>query len=254
MKPVRFIPVIACILIFCGGITPLFASGTSELLPSVTENNVDTLILRSVDFDIFFEPSGSERLTIEFSTNRPERYTMQKSFRNGVLDIEIKLERSFFDFDIRDSSMVVYLPAHVFVHVASVSGRIELNAIPVSGLKLSTVSGRIEINNIHADAELRSTSGRLQIDRYEGRLNASTVSGSIRGNGNRLHHGSSAHTVSGRIDLGLTESGNNYTVDYKTVSGRVSLWGESGPDRSGSHGSGWQQLELTSVSGSIQVN
>jgi DUF4097 and DUF4098 domain-containing protein YvlB len=121
----------------------------------------------------------------------------------------------------------------------SMSGTtLNVNVPRGASLKINVVSAPLSMDGIHGgDIDVNSVSGRVRINAQTPALNVATVSGSIAFSGRAKQ--AKLQTVSGDI---LAPSLGD-TVDMQTVSGRIQAGG--GP---------WQQLNLSTVSGDVQLN
>jgi DUF4097 and DUF4098 domain-containing protein YvlB len=106
-----------------------------------------------------------------------------------------------------------------------------------ASLKVSVVSAPLSVDGIDGgDIEVNSVSGRVRINAQTPMLHVVTVSGNVAFSGQARQ--AKLQTVSGDI---LAPS-LGHTVDLQTVSGRIQAGG--GP---------WQQLNLSTVSGDVQL-
>lgn len=135
----------------------------------------------------------------------------------------------------------------VNANLKSASGDIAVDRI-AADLTARAASGNVRVGHIGGRASLTSVSGDLQIDRVDGDAVVSTASGDVRV---KTFSGSDfeSATVSGDLELGLPP-GRTVRLSARTLSGSVRL-----PDRRQASGSNGPEvsLRLRSVSGDIRI-
>ena len=143
--------------------------------------------------------------------------------------------------------------------ISSVSGRVELSDMSVSGADISTTSGAISLTQIiSSELSLNSISGAIHVsDTSSNTLALNTTSGAIHASGafstasidstsgrvsldnSTVQSNANINTVSGASDL----SGAFYSIDTNTVSGNVSIRSIIVPSA----------LNIGSISGTVAV-
>lgn len=125
-----------------------------------------------------------------------------------------------------------------------------------NSITLNNVSGRIEAENIKARKnEINCVSGKIEMSNCEGKLRSSNVSGKTEITVHELKNTIHAETVSGKLELYLPKSAD-FSADFETVSGSVKTDFTKTGKKEGtiSNGSRTYDLQLETVSGSIEVN
>ncbi len=113
----------------------------------------------------------------------------------------------------------VQVPRHAYLELRSVTGRIEVEGVRGT-LRLWNVSGSERLERVQGDLMLSTVSGAIDARQAEGYFHARAVSGSIRAAGRLDAVGAS--TVSGSMELAtpLAPSGS---YDFRSVSGSITL-------------------------------
>ena len=153
------------------------------------------------------------------------------------------------------SSVTIQVPAFAVPHVRlqTTSGDIEVQHVALTDLSITTTSGDIDVdvdeNESLARAEIRTTSGEVEISAYVEELSVVSTSGdvNVEGRVERL----SASTISGNIDL----HADVQDMSFKSVSGDVFLEfdGEAVREIRGSTVSGDIDIELPDGLGAVEI-
>lgn len=173
--------------------------------------------------------------------------------------------------------LFITVPRQSSIEAHTVSGELSLDGTRGS-LEIQSVSGDVTVSDVRGSLALRSVSGDLSCTDFCGRAEANTVSGDLRLDRCRIQ-GADLVTVSGDLELiGALESGSDhrfktisgevelclsgegYEIDYKTMSGDVTLEAEGRVIRDGRRdrtivvgGAGGAHVTVKTVSGDLTV-
>lgn len=126
--------------------------------------------------------------------------------------------------------------------VRSTSGRVEIEEVR-GAARVKTKSGRVHVGRVDGELRVSNVSGRVDVDDARGATSLNTVSGkvTVHVTGTGTVH---AETVSGRIKV-TVPAGVRPAVTHRSVSGKAMIRVEEGDD-----------LEITTraVSGAIEID
>ena len=194
-------------------------------------------------------PAAMENLSIGIE-KRGDRLLVEERHEAGFI-----MSAGTVSFDITLPKGISVIEAH------SVSGSITIHDVPPGiSQNLNTISGSIS-TSAAGNLDASSTSGSVQFEFAGTRLNAHTVSGSIEGRINSLDNGGSAEvrSVSGSVSLNAY-SALDATVSLNSISGDVScgfplvVTEQKRNSLSGKIGNGSSRLDVSTTSGTININ
>ncbi len=185
---------------------------------------------------------------------------------DGIAKIEVE-PRDIFSYRLKVSDLVldVVIPISFegSLEASSVSGPLFLEGgAKATDINLDSVSGRVSVGEVFVSGTFKahSVSGRIETEHVScSSYVASTVSGRIDANRVTEAKDININSISGGILLGLGD-GEQFTIKASSVSGHVScdfpMVVESSTTKKlvGRVGDGSLNVELTTVSGSINVD
>lgn len=196
---------------------------------------------------------------IETSAQRPPELEVKTT--GGKLKINEKRQNSI-GFNREKITMDIYLPIgyEKLLSLNSVSGSIEVDMAILQQLDIETVSGRIYVNRAQvAEGRFQSISGKINLKNYSGKLYGKSVSGAVDAELEELSNPIEISTTSGKISLKLPKDAG-FELNAKSTSGKIEsefpILIQRGIERNhiqGVIGDGNNQVELQSVSGSINI-
>jgi len=206
----------------------------------------DCINVHSVKSAMF--PAAMENLTVGIEKRGDrllveERHEIGFLMSAGVVSLNITLPRS-----------IRTIEAH------SVSGSITVHDVPIGiSQNLNTISGPVSTVNT-GNLDISSTSGSVQFTFGGDRLNAHTVSGSIEGQIESLGQGGTAtlRSVSGSVDIEAYD-GLNAFVSLSSMSGAVScgfpltVAVQRRNSLEGKIGEGSSRVDVATTSGTIAI-
>ncbi|NBU30221.1 MAG: hypothetical protein EBS41_01710 [Actinobacteria bacterium] len=221
-----------------------------------------TIRLKHISGDVTVTASASSQCRVTLTAHSPEAQTLvdeaqiEFSTVGSVADVDINVGRDgqsvnrgvltlfwVFKHGIQNAkannSVDVHLevPEGTSVNLSSISGDIDSSAAVTGRTELKSVSGYLRSGLVHGSAQLKTTSGAIEVLDVLGSLEATSVSGSVK---TGAVHGAIdiktvsgsistciavpasvfAKTVSGSIEINVTP-GLPVSVDAKSVSGRL---------------------------------
>lgn len=143
--------------------------------------------------------------------------------------------------------------------IKGTSGNIDIEDSSIGNGNVSSISGDINLSNIAGEnLSVKSTSGNVELDVNVRRCWADSKSGDVDAvfNGDVTLDSSS---TSGNVQIRLKNFGNGYVIKSRTVSGNLSIHYNDMHQRNlktgtYTYGNQGSELNLSSVSGNIQVN
>lgn len=213
-------------------------------------------LLRSLE--VRMEQSGDE---LDIGPHLPEQdRNWLDLFRGGrvSVDFEITVPRNSALTGNTVSGDLAAAGMRGPVHVRSVSGDLSVSDVQGSMI-VKTVSGDAKCRDCCCQIEANSVSGDLSFERCTLRsADVTTVSGDVSLDGDLESNSEhSFKTISGDVDLGL--AGQSYEVNFRTMTGSLSLNSEGKISRSGIKertveiGAGETQVRVKTISGSLDI-
>lgn len=146
------------------------------------------------------------------------------------------------------------------VDVVTVSGNVKAPVLAVAQFSGTSVSGNLDLDGLTGNKHsLINVSGKVNVGSISGDFNVESVSGSVQIAGSTWEGASSVNTVSGNINVSA-EKKLPFAYELNTMSGALNctypdakITGKVGKQCSGSTGDSKRTLNLTSISGSLQV-
>lgn len=225
--------------------------------------DISRLTLNFVAGDVEIKYSDNDKLKVIQYSNQSRKNNLFDSKQSGKSLEIVEYERTqWFSFGFDFSKFEIYLPASYegdmviknvsgsidvydyyqwnTAEVKSTSGKIhfydeiisdQMNFKSVSGdiissqlqtknIELKTTSGKIEVEAVVGDVNASSVSGRIVMNQVVGKLNASTTSGKIEINQFTILNDSSLKSVSGKIKVHFS-SDVNCRMEASSVSGNI---------------------------------
>jgi hypothetical protein len=136
------------------------------------------------------------------------------------LNVWVVRDSPFFG-STRGGKISLQVPQETSVGVETVSGRIVVRGVKSPDLALKTVSGSVQAQQIRGEMDASSVSGDISLDTTEGGIRARTVSGSIQGSRVNLARDSSFSSVSGTVDINVSNPLDELSFDLSSISGRI---------------------------------
>lgn len=175
------------------------------------------------------------------------------------LDIELLIPETYtgrLDFSNVSGGMTLEGLEAKEVHLENISGDLVLQEGRHEKVVFSTISGQF-ISYSTVDAlEGESVSGRITATDVAKTFKIGSISGSVSIKGPRLGGDSSIETVSGSVEVELTD-GTDMGYDLSSVSGKISVENEEGVNQSSQSLKRTVQngftLDISSVSGKVTV-
>ncbi|WP_328996476.1 DUF4097 domain-containing protein [Kribbella sp. NBC_01245] len=170
--------------------------------------------------DIEIRTADVSKITV---TRKAERNVFsddpEENYEDGVLELK-KTGCGFLSFGGCDTNYLIQIPKDLAVKVETSSG--EILAIGLEkGADLKTSSGRIELHTVSGDITAESSSGDIEGQTLgEGQYRANSSSGEIGLEFARAPVSVDAETSSGEVKIELPGA-DTYAVDVKTNSGET---------------------------------
>lgn len=233
-------------------------------------DNIKSINVNTVSSDIKFFSENRDDIKVHFegvvnSNNKIIAPELIAETQGSSLLIQIKykdiMNTSFYSSTIK---VHVYIPKTYSndIDVRTVSGNIDLGYMDnIEKANLKSVSGDIKAEALFSNkTNLKSTSGNIKIEDFNGKLNSDTVSGDLYINVKDLNDNINIKSISGNAKIDLLEDTNFY-FKSKSVSGDIdcefpiSIEGKiSDRTISGKIGSGKNEIDITTVSGDIEIS
>ena len=256
------------------------------------KNNSEELLLKEY---MNYDPENAELADITIKDNSliiksGERNLRLFNFTGLNRRIEIYLPLNYeYDFEINSSSGSIK-SSEVFkftnfkahsssgsiklkdiyaddINISSNSGSINMENSNASKLSFKSSSGSIKLSNVKGESTFLSNSGLIEVEKIEGKINASASSGSIKMTIKKLNGDIKATTSSGSINITLPEdssfefkakvnSGSIKTYfETKSLNSNTSSYGRIGKEVSVNIGDNPNlRIDLNASSGSIKLN
>ncbi|MDD3777372.1 MAG: DUF4097 family beta strand repeat-containing protein [Actinomycetota bacterium] len=193
------------------------AAGIEELEVQTTSTKINVLESDSDQIKAVYH--GQHSSTI--NRGEPQLVTYQSKDK---LVIRIEQPRGiYFGINIEDTVLDVYVPAKNFksITVTSTSGACVIEQLNTESFIYKNVSGSLKAKGIYArDINLASTSGSIELEDYEGDVNARSISGRVILQGGSSNENLVVDTTSGQIKIYQEQVSN---MDIKSVSGQVEV-------------------------------
>jgi DUF4097 and DUF4098 domain-containing protein YvlB len=179
------------------------------------------------------------RLSVVFRGKRPLGITIEIggwSFGTEKLRVHARVPHGGAASVATASADMKLLGRYARLETKTASGDLSLRGEVEADAELKTVSGDISIDRIGGDVRVNSVSGDVRIDDVGGSLTAKSVSGDVRIGA--AHAGEATlQSVSGDIEVGVA-AGTNLDVDANSVSGDLASDVPLGAEPGGVHGDG----------------
>jgi lia operon protein LiaG len=182
--------------------------------------------------------------------------------RGSKLAIEVKHRPNISLFGNSSVTLDVFVPGsyNEDMRLETVSGDIAADNLNLNRLAAKSVSGAIEISSVDtAETSVKTTSGRVRLDGFEGNLDFDSVSGGLDVQYNTFDSDIRGKTVSGSLEI-ILPADAAFTLEAKTVSGDincgfpVTVTGSlSKRGLSGTVSSGDNSIALETVSGNARI-
>lgn len=203
------------------------------------------------------EGSGDKiEITIKCPSNYPLRIHAFKQGSTIKISAEQKKRISFHS----ECSVRITIPSdcrNLKCNLDNTSGKIYAAGLNFKSFDAENVSGSIQLSNITASTiNAESVSGSVKIYNSRGKIETSSISGSTEINfQDKLENNITSSTVSGSIRINVPANAD-FSADYSTTSGGIHTKFACSGKKSGtiSNGSGKYSMNLSTVSGSINVN
>jgi hypothetical protein len=248
-------------------LSPAAAAGSPEEV-ALTYRDIHTLELNAVIFDVEVRGGGSG---VEVQVqNIPQGFDVRDSVRRGVATVNIQGRNTWLSRRTGQPRIVVSAPSGLDLDVETASGSISVSDIrgvlklrtasgAIEGASLGggvtarTASGRVKLSGVVGTVQIHTASGGVEISESRGAFDISTASGNITAGMLELTSLVRAESASGSIRVGLRNDLQDMRYRLASVSGRVGYGDMSGSGEIRG-GSGRFEVDLQSVSGSIEVS
>jgi lia operon protein LiaG len=257
------------ILYMTGGITAVTVNSTQiKSQEFFNADEVNQIVIDVVNTDVKVIAVADKKVGVDFygsiTTNltagKPE---METDLKNGVLTISITYPRTITIGLINLSNLYldVYVPDNYSkdIKVSTVSGNLNIGKLSISNFNFKSISGYLVAESLSAkNLIIETTSGKVNLNGVEGKINADTISGEIAAVLESSGDDMSVKTVSGEVNISLPES-SEFKFKLGSVSGKiVNEFGSkiTFMDRNnleGSVGEGTFNLTAKTISGSIKI-
>ncbi len=183
-------------------------------------------------------------------------FTFDKN-REKTLNIEIPENMSFDEFHISSASANVNVDFAIAdkVIVETASGNVEIKNIEADNVDITNVSGRTTITCDQAEeVSVSSVSGKVNVSGNYRELDTESVSGATEIYADKDVNSIDCDSVSGKIDLSVSEEISGFTANYDTVSGSFDCdFSGMGKVDKFVYGNGKTEINLETVSGSMSI-
>lgn len=233
-------------------------------------DTIKSIDVNTVSSDVKFFSEDRDDIKVHFegaiaSSNKIAMPELIAKNINNTLLIEVK-HKSIINIGSFSSTIkvYVYIPKNYSkdIDVKTVSGDIDLGYINnIENANIKSVSGDIKAEALYSKkTKLKNTSGDMKVEDFKGELNSDTVSGDLYINVNKLEDDINIKSISGSAKIDLPNDSNFY-FKSKSVSGDIdcefpiSIEGNiSDKTINGKVGSGKNKIDITTVSGDIDIS
>lgn len=182
----------------------------------------------------------------------PQDYSEDISIKIVSGDTKVSGELKLKNVEISTTSGDIDILSNLKVRdmkVKTVSGDITMGNIESDNLVIETTSGDIKVESATNNINTKSVSGDIEFKSINGNLNAKTTSGNIDLNNYNIMGETEISSISGEIDIYITET-SNCKIETKTTSGHVRL-----PNGNNTIGiEPYHNLKVKTTSGNIIIN
>lgn len=236
--------------------------------------DIDQLTIKSRAIDIEVVPSPDEFIYVDYSYPGPlpeGEFPQNRHGRELVLDADefMKTEHDWkfdvfqsggnFSVNAEEPLVVIKVPSHIqFVNMKSISGALKSENLKIKKLVTDAVSGDVKIpSGLIEELEVRTVSGDLKLGAAVKKIDAKSVSGSLKMKMQMADAGVSCETTSGDVVLKY-EKEPNAMLSFKTMSGQVQISAAQrmkveGELENFKLGSGAGYIKIKTISGSAKV-
>lgn len=213
---------------------------------SVPLNKDATVLLKNVSGKVtvegWDEPNAEVRIVKRGGSAREQRDArVMMDSDPGKLSLQMAPTRGTTNVTV---DYVVKLPRQVGkIELSGASSDFELRGVTAAQISVNTASGSIEIADATGDVIAKTASGEMSIGSVKGNITASSQSGSI--NITDVTGTANTTTVSGKTDVMFESLSQGGPLDFKSVSGGISIRFQDEPDF---------ELAAETVSGGIDLN
>ncbi len=172
-------------------------------------------------------------------------------------DVSMPLALEAFSFDSVSGSMHIADVTARRVSLATTSGSVDIEVTGCDTFSFTSVSGDLEAVTDAADVDANTTSGRVELHGLTGSLKATSISGGIAAEFEKLGD-VNIDTTSGGVSL-TVPSDSGFSVSFDTASGDFNCGfpitiTESGKMRTrGTVGEGGSSIHVQTVSGNLRI-
>ncbi len=170
-------------------------------------------------------------------------------------DVEVNGSFSSFAFGATSGQFTSERLNAEKAELETTSGDVEVNG-SISNLTLGSTSGQLRSNGLEAkNTELQTTSGNIKLAGDLGNVSASSTSGEIKLEYDRFDYEVNASTTSGEVTLILPET-SELAYSYKTSSGDVdcAFTNARKTDRDAAKKAGEGLIKVSTISGSLSID
>ena len=232
------------------------ADEVNQIVIDVVNTHVNVIAV--VDKEVGVDFYGS--ITTNLTAGKPELVT---DLKNGVLTISITYPKTITIGLINMANLYldVYVPNNFSkdIKVSTVSGNLNIRKLSIENFNFKSISGYLEADSLSAkNLIIETTSGKVNLNGVEGKINADTISGEITAVLKSFGSDLSIKTVSGEVNLSLPDS-SEFKFKLGSVSGNIAndfgskITFADSNNLEGSVGKGVFNITIKTISGSIKI-
>jgi len=257
------------ILYTTGGITAVTVSSSQiKSQEFFNADEVNQIVIGVVNTDVNVIPVVDKELGIDFYGNIATNLTAGKpelvtDLKNGVLTISISYPKTitFGLINMANLYLDVYVPNNYSkdIKVSTVSGNLNIKKFSIENFNFKSISGYLKADSLSAkNLIIETTSGEVNLNGVEGKINADTISGEITAVLKSFNNDLSIKTVSGEVNLSLPGS-SAFKFKLGSVSGNIAnefgskITFTDSNNLEGSVGEGAFNITIKTISGSIKI-
>lgn len=281
MSKIKQISIIALVLLLVGIVGSVLTfkpmlqqtSVSKEEVIQEQSNRIE-ITADDAEVEVLSTTDSTAKVDLSGQVGKGAKYHLTTNVENSALIIDVKLaQQNFISLYSSSLSIKVYVPEALYeslqitgddghiavsdlqagdIHVTTTDGRVEFNNVKGTTLTTLTKDGSSELKNVEAATiQVKSGSGRINLEEVAGQISAETSDGGISLVTSQLDHPLELTTKDGHIHVQTKNKPTNATIIASVEDGHVELFDSS--DRHAVFGNGEHTIKLTASDGSITV-